>query len=79
MSRDVFLDVMHRSGEFSLEVSQQVEKRSDRARFSIEDLVFKDARSRLARKLLELDEKPGSRCPGNSRGELIETDPRRFG
>ncbi|WP_271272243.1 Crp/Fnr family transcriptional regulator [Aliamphritea hakodatensis] len=57
VSRDVFLEVMHRSGEFSLEVSQQVEKRSDRARFSIEDLVFKDARSRLARKLLELDDK----------------------
>ena len=49
-----FLYSMHHSIEFSNEISMQLAKRLTKAKVNIEDLVFKDARSRVARKLMEL-------------------------
>jgi len=49
---------MHHSVEFSNNISLQLAKRLTDAKVNIEDLVFKDAKSRVARKLLELSDKP---------------------
>lgn len=56
--KETFLYSMHHSIEFSNTISLQLAKRLTNAKVNIEDLVFKDAKSRIARKLLELDEQP---------------------
>lgn len=56
--KEVFLYSMHHSVEFSTTISIQLAKRLTAAKVNIEDLVFKDARSRIARKLTEIASLP---------------------
>ena len=56
--KESFLYSMHHSLEFSNNISLQLAKRLTDAKVNIEDLVFKDAKSRVARKLIELSVKP---------------------
>lgn len=53
-----FLHCMRNSIQFSNIISLQLAKRLSNAKINIEDLVFKDAKSRIACKLLELDSHP---------------------
>jgi len=51
---ELFSDVVRRSPGMTLEVTKQIAGRMKRIESRVEDLVFRDVRSRLARVLLEL-------------------------
>lgn len=60
---DLFREVVRRSPGMTLEVTKQIAGRMKRIESRVEDLVFRDVRSRLARVLLELADRFGRREP----------------
>ena len=67
---ETFRDVVRRSQGMTLEVTKQIAGRMKRIESRVEDLVFRDVRSRLVRVLLELAESFGRNDPSGIEIEL---------
>lgn len=67
---EAFRDVFRRSPGITLEITKQIAGRMKRIESRVEDLVFRDVRSRLARMLLELADSFGRKEPSGIEIEL---------